>query len=154
MARKKPSGINAGLSSIVMVFAVLCLTIFAVLSFATSGSEKKLVQKSAAAVERYYAADSACEDVLGGIYDIWKGSSSLESMESAVKSMENAPKDLYVTISNGMLYISYSQAVDESQSLQVGLAADEKDFKIKAWQLTRTGEWDIDEHIHVWGDNQ
>jgi hypothetical protein len=154
MAGKKSSGINAGLSSIVMVFAVLCLTIFAVLSMVTAGSEKKLVEKSAAAVENYYAADSECEETLGEIYEAWKGCSSLEDVKTKLAGMDKMPEDLYMTIENGRLYISYSQSVDENQSLQVGLAADTQDFQIKAWQLARTGEWNIDEHIHVWGDNQ
>lgn len=154
MAGKRLSGINAGLSSIVMVFAVLCLTIFAVLSMVTAKSEKRLVEKSAASVENYYTADSACEAILGQIYKAWKGCSSLEDMKTKLSGMDKMPEDLYMTIVNERLFISYSQKVDENQSLQVGLAADTQDFQIKAWQLARTGEWNIDEHIHVWGDNQ
>lgn len=154
MAGRKLSGINTGLSSIVMVFAILCLTIFAVLSLVTAESEKKLVEKSASSVENYYAADSACEAILGRVYEAWKGCSSLEDMETKLSSMDDMPEDLNMAVEDGMLYISYSQWADENQSLQVVLAADAQDLQIKAWQLVRTGEWNIDEHIHVWGDNQ
>lgn len=154
MTGKRLSGINVGLSSIVMVFAILCLTIFAVLSMVTAESEKKLVEKSAASVENYYAADSACETILGEIYESWKDCSSLEDLKAKLSGNDKMPKDLYMAIENGRLYISYSQGVDENQSLQVGLAADTEELQIKAWQLVRTGEWNIDEHIHVWGDNK
>lgn len=154
MAGKRLSGINAGLSSIVMVFAVLCLTIFAVLSMVTAKSEKRLVEKSASSVENYYTADSACETILGQIYEAWKECSSPEDLKTKLSGIDNMPEDLYMTIEKGRLYISYSQKADENQCLQVGLAADTQDFQIKAWQLARTGEWNIDEHIHVWGDNK
>ncbi len=154
MARKKAPGINAGLSSIVMVFAVLCLTIFAVLSLVTARSEKKLVEKSSAAVKNYYAADWDCEAILGRIYEVWKSSDSLEKLKIKLEDMDNMPEDLYLAIENGRLYIGYSRSVDENQSLQVGLSINMENIEIKAWQLTRTGQWNIDEHIHVWGDNQ
>ena len=47
-----------------MVFSVLCLTIFAVLSFVTTNYERKLSEKTAAAVLNFYEADSHAEEIL------------------------------------------------------------------------------------------
>ena len=46
-------GAQIGSASIVMIFAVLCLTIFAALAFETAGYEQRLAEKSASAVEAY-----------------------------------------------------------------------------------------------------
>ena len=43
-----------------MIFATLCLTVFAVLSLTTANAERKLAEKAAQAVQDYYAADLAC----------------------------------------------------------------------------------------------
>ena len=44
---RQSSGINIGSASIIMVFSVLCLTVFTVLTFVTANNEYKLSVKSA-----------------------------------------------------------------------------------------------------------
>ena len=52
-AERRSVGINVGSASIVMIFAVLCLTVFSTLSFVTANHERKLAEKSALAVQHY-----------------------------------------------------------------------------------------------------
>ena len=47
-----------------MAFAVLCLTVFAVLSLTTVQADARLAEASARAVEEYYAADCAAQEIL------------------------------------------------------------------------------------------
>ena len=61
-AERRSVGINVGSASIVMIFAVLCLTVFSTLSFVTANHERKLAEKSALAVQHYYEADWQCEE--------------------------------------------------------------------------------------------
>ena len=46
-----------GGSSLLVIFAVLCLTVFALLSLSTAVAEKRIADASAQAVQDYYAAD-------------------------------------------------------------------------------------------------
>ena len=62
-------GAQIGSASIVMIFAVLCLTIFAVLSFQTASHEQRLAQKTADAARAYYRADSIAEETYGRIFN-------------------------------------------------------------------------------------
>ena len=53
-----------GAVSLLTIFAVLCLTVFALLSLSTVQADERLSDKSFAAVEGYYAADCAAEEIL------------------------------------------------------------------------------------------
>jgi len=57
-----------GASSILMIFVVLCLTTFGILSMMTSHSDLKLSKKAHAAVENYYDADAKVKEVIA-IFD-------------------------------------------------------------------------------------
>ena len=46
------------------IFAVLCLTVFALLSLSTVRADGRLSQISARSVEEYYNADSKAQEVL------------------------------------------------------------------------------------------
>ena len=61
--------VNAGGAIIIIIFVVLCLTIFGLLSFATSFADKKLADKNLQSVMNYYKADSEAEEKLAKIYD-------------------------------------------------------------------------------------
>ena len=54
---RRSVGVNVGSASIVMIFAVLCLTVFSTLSFVTAKHERKLAEKSAIAQQQYYESD-------------------------------------------------------------------------------------------------
>lgn len=55
---ERPLGLNIGSTSIIMIFAILCLTVFSALSLVTSVSEKKTAQRFADETAAYYEADS------------------------------------------------------------------------------------------------
>ena len=56
--------IPVGVTSLLVIFAVLCLTVFALLSVSTVRADKALSEKSAAAIDGYYRADYAAEHTL------------------------------------------------------------------------------------------
>ena len=69
-ARKNGIGaVNAGGAIIIIIFVVLCLTIFGILSFATSFADKKLADRNLAGMERYYRADAEAETKLAALYN-------------------------------------------------------------------------------------
>lgn len=55
---EKPLGLNIGSASIIMVFTVLCLTVFSVLAFVSAASEYKTAQRFAESTKSYYEAEA------------------------------------------------------------------------------------------------
>ena len=53
-----------GGSSLLVIFAVLCLTVFALLSLGTVQADRRLADASAASVQAYYEADCRAEEIL------------------------------------------------------------------------------------------
>ena len=58
---------GVGLTSLFMMFVVLCLAAFGILSFSAVQSDWNLTKKHVQSVQAYYAADSRAQQVLGGI---------------------------------------------------------------------------------------
>lgn len=64
---ERPLGLNIGSASIIMIFAILCLTVFSALSLVTSVSEKKTAQRFAYETAAYYEADSEAVKIKNSI---------------------------------------------------------------------------------------
>lgn len=114
--------------SLLVVFAVLCLTVFALLSLSTVRADDRLGKLSAQAVADYYEADTRAEEILarlraGQIFD-------------------------EVTV-DGDLY-SYTCPISDTQELQVRLRLEDGEYTILCWQAVPVGEWVVDDSIHVW----
>jgi hypothetical protein len=128
-------GIGVGGVSIIMVFAVLCLTIFAVLSLVTARSEQALAERHAGAVTDYYAADSLAAEVYDAL------SPSGETPESV----------LGVTVSQPSANsLSYTVPIDASRELCVLLLREGEALRILEWREAAAGEWEPDTRIRVW----
>lgn len=83
MRKGTSTGLGVGASSILMIFIVLCITTFAVLSITSAGADSRLTDKAAGAVSEYYAADSKAEAML---YEI----------DDALLSAQTAPESEYL----------------------------------------------------------
>ena len=64
MKQKNELHLSVGTSSILMIFVVLCLTTFGVLSYVTANADYKLSKKNADAVTAYYKADTKANELL------------------------------------------------------------------------------------------
>ncbi len=64
MNKRHGAGLGIGYVSIMIIFAVICLTIFAVLSFQSAYSNSALSEKSAKYLAEYYGADEASQKIL------------------------------------------------------------------------------------------
>ena len=118
-----------GGSSLLVIFAVLCLTVFALLSLSTVQADERLSDKSFAAVAGYYAADCAAEEILA----------QLRAGE--------VPEG--VTAYEGGLY-RYGCPISDTQTLVVEVAVEDADYTIIRWQARSTAEWVADDSLPVW----
>ena len=116
-----------GGSSLLVVFCVLCLTVFALLSLSTVQAEKRLSDKAAQAVADYYRADLEAETVF-----------------ARLRSGETLPD---VQVSDGLY--RYQCPVSEHQILLVELQKDEDRWTVLRWQ-TVTGQEALDQSLPVW----
>ena len=64
MKSKESSPFGTGISSLLMIFVVLCLTVFGVLAYMTARADDRLTQRSAQMVQTYYEADARAEEAL------------------------------------------------------------------------------------------
>ena len=116
-----------GVASVLVIFGVLCLTVFALLSLSTVQAEKRLSDKAAQAVADYYRADLAAETVF-----------------ARLRAGENLPD---VQVSDGLY--RYQCPVSEHQILLVELQKDEDQWTVLRWQ-TVTGQEALDQSLPVW----
>lgn len=117
-----------GGASLLVAFAVLCLTVFALLSLSTVRADDRLSQASARAAEAYYRADCEAQEILA----------RLRSGEVP----DNVSFD-------GSVY-SYECPILESQTLAVEVFFRDGEYTILSWQSLPTVVWDIDENLYLW----
>lgn len=134
-----------GGTSLLVVFAVLCLTVFALLSLTTVQADVRLADASARSVEAYYAADCQAQAVLA----------YLRTGEAAPGSI---PEDLQLSSAAsdypgaaGDIVTSYAVPISDTQELQVEVRFNlDGSYTILRWQAAPTGAWEGDESLNLW----
>lgn len=138
-------GINIGLASIVVIFVVIALTIFAALSVSTARQEKNLAEKYADSVADYWAADAECAALANAFGTLWENAGSEAEIEELA-----ADTEAEVTREDGDLIVSYGKPVSNVSSLHVRLRLGEE-FRIEEWRMVTTDEnWTPDNSLPVW----
>ena len=120
-----------GGSSLLVMFSVLCLTVFALLALSTVQAEGRLSQKTAQAVKEYYAADGRAEEIYA--------------------RLRAGEKPEFVS-RNGNAY-SYACPMSDTQRLCVRVCREESGWRVLDWQVQSAAEWNSDQSVHVWDGN-
>ena len=117
-----------GGSSLLVIFAVLCLTIFALLSLSMVQADSRMAEASYKAVQDFYEADAEAERILAKLRQ----------------------GDLPENVTNeGNLY-RYTCRVSELQALEVEVEITEASYRVLRWQMVSTTEWEADDSMNVW----
>ena len=117
-----------GGSSLLVIFAVLCLTVFALLGRSTVQADTRLSDASAEAIEAYYNADCEAESILARL----RNGETVDGVEI-----------------DGSWY-SYSCPVNENQSLFVTVELTDDGYTVWQWQTLPTIQWESDDSLVVW----
>ena len=117
-----------GISSLLVIFAVLCLTVFALLSVSTVRADRTLSDNAAAAVEGYYRADYAAEQTLA--------------------RLRAGERPDGVTEINGIY--CYAHPISDTQTLVVEVSVDGTDYDILRWQAVSTARWQAGDQLPIW----
>ena len=139
---KRSAGIHVGSASIIMIFAVLCLTVFSTLSYVTANQEQKLAEKSARAIEQYYAADWQCEAYYEEIYKLLQAGVAASELPQYL--------DVKVTSDGAAACIAYAADIDERQKLQVQLIAENGSLRTETWAVTVKEQHEYNDELAVW----
>lgn len=131
--------------SLLVIFAVLCLTVFALLSLSTVQADIRLADASAQAVTDYYAADTAAEEILARLRagELPEGVAVEESNIYFLPMLgaEETTAGIY----------SYSLAINDSQKLEVTVQIiDANNWQIIRWQAVPETGWVYDDNLEVW----
>ena len=127
MSRK--SGFSGfGISSLLVIFAVLCLTVFSVLSVSTVQAHQRLSEKSIGADERHYRADAAAHEVLAAL--------------RSGSCPENVTRE-------GDVY-EYYCVISQTQTLAVRVRVVGNSYEILRWQAISTADWEAEDRLPVW----
>lgn len=116
-----------GGTSLLLIFSVLCLTVFAVLSLSTAKAGDNLSISSETSVKAYYQADSEAEEILAAL----RRGDFVEGVEE-----------------EGSVY-SYKCPINERTSLYVEVEINGSEYEILRWQSSIDDSM-IEESWTVW----
>ena len=125
---QKTSAPMIGAASLLVIFAVLCMTVFALLGLSAVRADGRLSDVRAEAVADYYTADSRAEEILA---QLRRG-----EMPGGVRLSEG-------------IY-TYSCPISDTQALEVEARLEGDGYQILRWQTVSTLDWQIDEKLPVW----
>ena len=129
-----------GGSSLLVVFAVLALTVFALLSLSTVRADVRLGDAAAKAVTDYYAADTRAQEILAQL----RNGQTPDDVEIST-SIAQYPGGIEYTH-------TYAVPISDTQELQVEVLVDGADssYRIPGWQAVSVGEWNADTTLDLW----
>ena len=166
MERKRPSNpiISTGTTSIVLIFVMLCMLTFSVLSLVSAQANLRLSRLSAGRTTDYYAAENAANDVLIRIED-----AAVQTAQSHVPSEEEDTEQAWdfaadvlmrlgsadgITLTGGGR-MAYQVPLGKNQMLYVELRlspepfADGRHYEINTWQAVSGYDWTRDDSLEL-----
>lgn len=152
MAQRTSGGkVNIGAASLVLVFIVLCLATFGLLSLSSAKGDLSLAERQAEAVSGYYEADRKGQEWVRQVdavlqEEMGKGDDS-SSASDAVKARLG---DIYRQ-DEGI--ISTDIPMEHGQSLRIELTlvcGEGMRYQIHSWYVYDSGQYEIDNSMPVW----
>lgn len=163
--KKKPI-IGIGTTSIVLIFVMLCMLTFSVLSLATAQADLRLSRKSAKRTTAYYDAENRANDILLSVIDCINTYLPASSETSAAPAGETSA-DAFFTAVRGDLegtdgisftddsHLKYDVALADEQILCVSIElsyegfSDGQHYRILSWNTESTHEWNNETPLPV-----
>ena len=125
--REQTSFPVTGGSSLLVIFAVLCLVVFALLSLSTVLAQKRLSEATAQATAQWYAADLQAQEIFAKL----RAGEEVSGVEQTEEGYR------------------YCVPVSQHQTLQVWLEQTDEGWEILSWQTVSHPEYG-NETLPVW----
>ena len=143
--------IGVGSASLILIFTVLCLAVFAIISRTAAVGDMTRARASAEIVELYYEAVVLAEQITAEL------THEQEEIEPQLSARRDFPDSLYgVPITQEYneetdeLYLSFSCPMSERKELYVKIVYYSGKYDILVWQMRDTVEWNPDMSLPVW----
>lgn len=143
-------GMGVGYVSVMLIFAVICLTIFAVLSFKAANSTDKFNERSGEFLRQYYAADTAAKETLSKLNDCAFNARAGLFFEEAFEEYASEVEGVSLKQTADGFSASYYVAINERQELAVSVMFDNNGYTIERWQSRSIFEENSGSHLGVW----
>ena len=142
-AKTNRVNLNLGTSSLLLIFVVLSLVSFAVLSLSSALSDKKLTDKAVDKNVAYYEACNKAQEMLSIIdkeyMDIYDSSSDEATYIEKCKSLDS-------TI---LIPVTEYQGLEVTVEPSYPVSDTDGFFKINSWKLVYISQPEIDFHVDV-----
>lgn len=147
--------ISTGVTSMVLVFVMLCLITFSVLSLVSAQADLRLSRKSAERTTAYYEAENAASDVLIALDAILAenaGAPDAASYFAAVRAASGGTLDVEFPDES---HVAWQVPLGADQCLQVQVElvypvpADGARWRIVAWQAVGQYDWQQEQPLEL-----
>lgn len=141
---------NIGSTSLILIFIVLCLATFGLLSLSSAKGDWNLAQKGAASARIYYQADSDGESFLKMADEKIKEAFSEPGEEGLENALEKTLGDYYREDSGT---VETDIPMEYGQVLHIALQVTKEGknlYEISEWKVFNQDEYEIDDSMPVW----
>ena len=162
--KQQSSFVNIGSSSLLVIFLILCLATFSILSLSSAQNDHSFSKRLAEHRTAYYEAASKAEEIVGEIDQILShtaaetGTGGFSAYMQAVTSSIDGTAIHDIALScrteNEETSVSYQVPMTETQALQVSLTVTdyrkcEAYYEIRTWKTVSTRSWGIDDTLNL-----
>ena len=135
-------GIGVGSASIVLVFAVLCLTIFSLISFIVTQNTKALVDAEAEFVTGYYKADAQAELILAQILNAEVLPAEIQGITINIEQENDN--------NSNIINFSYPIYDRDYKDLFVRVSIGEYSYNVLSWRVIDNARWEAAGSFNLW----
>lgn len=146
--------ITLGTSLMFIIFIILCMVLFSVLSLSNAIKDQHYSLKNAERTHAYYEANNKAEEYLYQIDSILSDASSPDVLKDRLQDLN------FITIATWDEFsdktLSYTIAINDREALEVVLAIHpqkETNYTILSWNQISVYEWDSHSTLPVYGNN-
>jgi len=133
-------GVGIGSASIVLVFAVLCMTVFSLITLVVASNDDALVHAEVSLVVGYYEADSLAELILADLVAVDTYPESLRGVNINTRWVEELDMET----------IYFYCHISDNKALYVHLAFFEDTYSILSWRMINIDDWEYSPGLNVW----
>lgn len=146
--------ITLGTSLMFVIFIILCMVLFSVLSLSNSIKDQHYSLKNAERTRAYYEANNKAEEYLSQIDHILSDASAPDILKNRLQDLN------FITIATWDEFsdktLSYTVSISDTEALEVVLAIHpqkETNYTILSWKQISVCEWDSHPTLPVYGNN-
>lgn len=162
--KQQSSFVNIGSSSLLIIFLILCLATFAILSISSAKSDYSFSERLADRKTQYYDASAAASQILDNIDARLAELAETDNSGGRTPYLDHVISSFHETQINDITLlcrsvnketiISYQVPTGDNQALDVQLRITDYTrsatyYEIKSWHIISTGNWENDQKLRL-----